>query len=84
MEQDKPDYWFAVKAYGWGWGLPVRWQGWAVLILYFAAIVVGIRYFHPQDNVGGFLAWLAVATAILIAILAWKGEKPLAWRWGKK
>ena len=35
MELDKPDYWFAVKLDGWGWGLPVRWQGWVVLALYF-------------------------------------------------
>jgi hypothetical protein len=84
MEQEKPDYWFAVKLWGWGWGLPVRWQGWAVLVLYFAAIFLAIRYSRPQNDVGGFLMWLAIATVILIAIVAWKGEKPLAWRWGKK
>jgi len=64
--------------------LPVRWQGWAVLVLYFAAIFVAIRYSRPQDDVGGFLTWLAIATVILIAIVVWKGERPLAWRWGKK
>lgn len=26
----------------------------------------------------------AIATVIFIAIVAWKGEKPLAWRWGGK
>ena len=83
MEQGAPDYWFAVKRYGWGWGLPVRWQGWVVLALYFAAIYVGIRYFHPRDSVAGFLVWMAFATVILIVIVAWKGEKPLRWRWGE-
>jgi hypothetical protein len=21
------DFWFPAKRYGWGWGLPVKWQG---------------------------------------------------------
>lgn len=84
MEQGKPDYWFAVRLYGWGWGLPVRWQGWVVMALYFASIYLGIRYCRPQDHAGGFLTLLAISTALLIVILAWKGERPLAWRWGKK
>lgn len=84
MDRDKSDYWFAVKLYGWGWGVPVRWQGWAVLALYFASIYLGIRYFRPQDNVSGFVTLLLIASAILVVIIAWKGERPLRWRWGKK
>ncbi len=30
---DRPAFWFPVKRYGWGWGLPVRWQGWVVFAL---------------------------------------------------
>jgi hypothetical protein len=84
MEQNKPDYWFAVKLYGWGWGLPVRWQGWVVLALYGGSIDAGIRYMRPQNDVSGFIWWLLISSAILVAIVAWKGERPLAWRWGKK
>jgi hypothetical protein len=84
MERSKPQYWFPVKRYGWGWGLPVRWQGWVVLLLYFTLIYIGIRYFRPRDNVAGFLVSLAFASLLLVAVVAWKGEKPLAWRWGKK
>ncbi|MCC6202578.1 MAG: hypothetical protein IT494_06190 [Gammaproteobacteria bacterium] len=29
---DPPAFWFPVKRYGWGRGLPVRRQGWVVLI----------------------------------------------------
>jgi hypothetical protein len=29
MPQD-PEYWFPAKRYGWGWGIPVTWQGWVV------------------------------------------------------
>lgn len=83
MEQDTPQYWFPVKRYGWGWGLPVRWQGWVVLALYFASLFLAIRYYRPRDSVGGFLLVLAIATVVLIAVCVWKGEKPLAWRWGE-
>jgi hypothetical protein len=55
-----------------------------VLLLYFAAILFAICYFHARDNVAGFLAALAVASVVFIAIVAWKGEKPLKWRWDGK
>ena len=77
-------YWFPAKRYGWGWGIPVTWQGWLVLLLYFALIYFGIQYFRPRNNVAGFLVALALASIALVMVVAWKGEKPLAWRWGKK
>ena len=82
MEQDKPDYWFAVKRYGWGWGMPVRWQGWAVLALYFGTIYVAIRYFPPRTDAVEFLLLFTLASAVLVAIVVWKGERPVGWRWG--
>lgn len=84
MDEQKPDYWFAVKLYGWGWGIPVRWQGWVVLALYFGSLYAAIRYMRPQNDPGGFIWWLLISSAILVIIVAWKGERPLAWRWGKK
>jgi hypothetical protein len=81
VEQERSDYWFPAKRYGWGWGPPVRWQGWGVLIVYFASIVLAIRYFPPRSDITSFLALLALATLVLIAIVAWKGEKPVGWRW---
>jgi hypothetical protein len=82
VEQDTPQYWFPVKRYGWGWGLPIRWQGWVALALYLGSIYAGVRYFPPRDSVAGFLVWLAIATIVFVAVVAWKGERPLAWRWG--
>jgi hypothetical protein len=40
-----PKYWFPAKRYGWGWGPPVTWQGWAVLVVWLLAFVGGVRYF---------------------------------------
>jgi hypothetical protein len=80
VEQDKPDYWFAVKRYGWGWGMPARWQGWAVLALYFGSIYLAIRYSPPRDGLG-FILWFTFASVVLVAIVVWKGERPVGWRW---
>jgi hypothetical protein len=81
---DKVAFWFPVKRFGWGWGLPVRWQGWVVLALYAALLYASIYYFRAQRAVGGLLVFAAILTAVFIAIVVAKGERPVGWRWGKK
>jgi hypothetical protein len=81
---EKPAFWFPVKRYGWGWGLPVRWQGWVVFASYSLLAYAGISYFKPQRDVLGLLVYLLTLTVILIAIVVAKGERPAAWRWGRK
>ena len=80
---DKPAFWFPVKRYGWGWGLPVRWQGWVVFALYAALTYAGVYYFKAQRDAASLLAYLAILTMVLIAIVVAKGERPAGWRWGK-
>jgi hypothetical protein len=41
MEQS-PRYWFAAKRYGYGWGLPLTWQGWLVYAGWFAVLFGGL------------------------------------------
>jgi hypothetical protein len=75
--------WFPAKRYGWGWGLPLGWQGWAVYVGFIVLIVVGLRSIVPQKHPAlwfGYLVWLA---ALLFSICLWKGEKP-QWRWGHR
>lgn len=81
---DEPPYWFPAKTYGWGWGLPVRWQGWLVLGAYLTLVLAGIGYFESRGNRSSLWAYLVVLTFVLIVIVALKGERPLRWRWGKK
>ena len=83
MSSSVPPFWFPVKRYGWGWGLPVRWQGWVVLAAYLALTFAGVRYFDPRRGVAGLLIYLLVLTALLVAVIAAKGERPVGWRWGK-
>jgi hypothetical protein len=81
---DRSTFWFGVKRYGYGWGLPVRWQGWAVLVAYLALLYGGIYYFKPRGDALSLLVYLIVLTAALVVVIAVKGERPLRWRWGKK
>ena len=77
----KPTFWFPVKRYGWGWGLPVRWQGWVVFVSYLGLIFGGMYDFLPQRNALGLLGYISGLTAVLVLIVAVKGERPAAWRW---
>jgi Tfp pilus assembly protein PilN len=81
---DQPTFWFPAKRYGWGWGLPVRWQGWLVLIGYFGLLFAGLYYFKQRQAASSLWLYVAVLTVVLIAIVALKGERRLRWRWGRE
>jgi hypothetical protein len=77
---DTPSFWFPVKRYGWGWGPPVCWQGWAVLVGYFVLVITGILELRAH-GAGAVFFYLIALTLLLVVIIAAKGEKPLRWRW---
>lgn len=77
-----PAYWFAAKTYGWGWGLPLTWQGWVVFAAYIAAVSVVSVLWPPPRHALGFGAGIAGATLAMLAVCWLKGEPP-RWRWGK-
>lgn len=74
MESEKK-YWFPAKppGYGWGWGLPITWQGWAVFIGYLLIVIGGAIVLVPR-SMPVFLGFVTVAMAALIGIFKWKGE----------
>jgi uncharacterized membrane protein YhaH (DUF805 family) len=78
------EIWFASMKYGIGWGPPVKWQGWIVLLSYFALILVGIQFIrHSSLFIIPFVVYVFVLTVILLFICWKKGEKPEL-QWGKK
>lgn len=79
----EPTYWFAAKRYGWGWGLPLTWQGWAVLAAFVALLSVGFLVFPPEDRMVPFLVYDGILCGLLITVCWLKGEPP-RWRWGGK
>lgn len=81
--RDSRRFWFPAKRYGWGWGPPVTWQGWAVLIAYFLAIGAAAVRFLPAHETPAFLVATALLTAALL-VVCWRTGEPPAWRRGGK
>jgi hypothetical protein len=76
-------YWFPAKKYGWGWSMPITWQGWATLLGYLALVLAGTLFIDPQVNLEGYIVYVAVLSAVLAAI-CWRTGEPPRWRWGGK
>jgi hypothetical protein len=74
------DYWFPAKRYGWGWGPPVAWQGWAILIAWIAVLAAGALRLIPGHPVAFLL--LAVVMAALLTFICYVTGEPPQWRWG--
>ncbi len=81
-EQMTRDFWFPAKRYGWGWGPPTTWQGWAVLAGSLAATLVAMLVLLPAHLVAFLIVVFGIMVLLLIICYA-KGEPP-RWRWGER
>ena len=82
MVSQTDEYWFPAKRYGWGWGLPIRWQGWVVMIVYVALLALDAYAFLRDQHLVMFFVVAVLLNFILVLICWVKGEPP-RWRWGK-
>ena len=75
-------YWFAPKRYGYGAGLPIAWQGWALLGGFLAVAVATVAAFGERP----VMVWaiLAPLTLTMMIIAARKTRGGWRWRWGEK
>jgi hypothetical protein len=78
---DGPE-WFAPKRFGYGAGLPISWQGWAVTIGFLA--IVGGLVALLRDRPLQLVAALVPLTATLLVICARTTRGGWRWRWGKE
>ena len=76
-------YWFPAKRYGWGWGLPLTWQGWAVLVGYIVLVVAGVPVLKATQGTVVYIAYVVLLTVILTVVCWLTGERP-RWRWGER
>ena len=73
--------WFAPKRFGYGAGLPIAWQGWALMLGFTAALLIAGLLLAPRHP--ALFAVLAVVMTIpLIAISAQHTRGGWRWRWG--
>lgn len=76
MNDSSPDYWFPAKKIGWGWGPPVKWQGWFVIVIYLTLVGSGVWFHLTRHDRLGMYIHLVVTTSLLIAVMYLKGEPP--------
>lgn len=78
---DRPA-WFAPKRYGFGSGLPIAWQGWALSAGFIAIICSTVLLLgdHPL----ALFSILVPASAIFALISARTTRGGWRWRWGKE
>jgi hypothetical protein len=78
--------WFRAKRYGYGVGLPLKWQGWALIAFYLLALA-GIGLLSKQDTdfprAVAFVVFLIV-TALFVMTVHRRTEGGWKWRWGDR
>jgi hypothetical protein len=74
--------WFAPKRYGYGAGLPIAWQGWAVSLAYVG--VIGLAAWLLPPRPANVLAVVVPATVALIVVTMRTTRGGWRWRWGEK
>ena len=79
MMDDRPE-WFSAKRYGYGTALPIAWQGWVVMTLYFL-VVIGAAFLFAKQPVILF-SIVVPATVIFLVIAARTTKGGMRWRWG--
>lgn len=63
--------------------MPLRWQGWAVLVAFLALLGAGNLLLSPVESPGSFALYVGVLTLAFIGVCYAKGEPP-KWRWGEQ
>jgi len=80
MSEDRD--WFAPKRYGYGAGLPISWQGWALLLGYLSLLGVS-SLLLPRTWIA-YASVVTMLTAVCIVIVARTTKGGWRWRWGEK
>ena len=72
--------WFRAKRYGYGAGLPFKWQGWALMLAHMA-LVIGLAV-ALGDRPMVALPLILLAGIVPLPIYAARTEGGWKWRWG--
>ena len=78
---DGPE-WFAPKRFGFGAGLPISWQGWAMSVGFIAIAWGSVFFFRDRPLVT--VAVLLPLTIVFTIIAAKTTRGGWHWRWGKR
>ena len=74
--------WFSPKRFGYGSGLPIAWQGWALILTYLVIVSGAIALTaHKPLALAGIVIPPTVALVIISAKTTRGGWR---WRWGER
>lgn len=77
----EPGDWFAAKKLGYGAGLPIAWQGWALMAGYLA-IVLGLGLLAETGDLANMVIGLTgIAIVTILFLLVVKKRTRGGWRW---
>lgn len=78
LNDSKP--WFRQKSFGYGAGLPIAWQGWALLAFH-VALILGLALALQHKTIA-MAAAILVAAILPLPLYAARTEGGWRWRWG--
>jgi hypothetical protein len=83
MAQTEKKMWFAPKNPGYGSSLPISWEGWAVLALFFAGTAAArwLAFTYFTGGVRMAVTLSIVAALILVLALIARARTEGGWRW---
>ncbi len=76
--------WFAPKKFSYGSGLPIAWQGWAVLLGYVAIAAIAGLLWETGDEVYSVVGAVLFFAATIAFVLIAKATTPGGWQWRPK
>lgn len=80
MTQNDNGSWFGPKRFGYGAGLPIAWQGWALLAAHGATVMLGLAFARTSPTAAG--AWIVIVGLLPLPLYAAKTRGGWKWRWG--
>jgi len=67
-------YWFPAMRYGFGWGLPMTWQGWLSMLAVIALTAFGGLTIPERYGTLVFVCYDIVLVSLFLGLCWWKGE----------
>lgn len=67
-------YWFPAMRYGFGWGLPITWQGWLSMLVVIALAAFGGLTIPERYGTLVFVCYDIVLVSLFLGLCWWKGE----------
>ena len=74
--------WFAPKRYGLGSGLPIAWQGWAVLLGYLGIVAAAFLLLGERNPAAAAIFFISTGLLLFLAAKTTRGG--WRWRWGER